>query len=212
MLQSLKISKKLLAGTIGIGLLGVVAACAPETPTADAPLTDETETTEVPATEEEPLTGQGPVTEEAPEIAATGNETVAEVVSQAESFSTLQQAIEAAGLEETLGEAGPYTVFAPTDEAFAALPPEVLEQLLQPENQEQLRQVLAYHVVPQGIPSTDITPGEVSTVEGQPVTIADNAGEITVDGAAVVQPDIIASNGVVHAIDQVLVPPGLQLQ
>jgi uncharacterized surface protein with fasciclin (FAS1) repeats len=81
---------------------------------------------------------------------------------------------------------------------------------LQPENRDTLRQILTYHVVPGSLTSPSVTPGEVDTVAGEPVTIADDGGVITVDGAAVVQPDIIASNGVIHAIDQVLLPPELQ--
>lgn len=209
MIRSLKISKKLLVGTLGVALVGASVACSPETSTTDAPLTEDT--SELPMTEESPLTSESPLSGDAPEIAAESG-TLVEVVDQSESFSTLQEAISAAGLEEVLSQPGPYTVFAPTDEAFAALPPDTLEQLLQPENQEQLRQVLSYHVVPQSLTSPSITPGEIGTVEGAPVSIADNAGEITVDGATVVQPDIVASNGVIHAIDQVLIPPGLQLQ
>lgn len=212
MLQSSKISKKLLAGFAGIGLVGILAACTPPETTAEAPedTTSQAPTTAEPySSESSPAVGEDPVTATSEEATA-GDETLAELVESGDSFNTLEQAIQAAGLEETLNEPGPYTVFAPTDEAFAALPPEVLDQLLLPENQETLRQVLTYHVVPGSVTSPSITPGEVDTVAGEPVSIEDNAGAITVDGASVVQPDIIASNGVVHAIDQVLLPPSLQ--
>lgn len=213
MLRSSKTYKKLLAGIAGFGLVGVLAACSPsetasevpEDTTAQAPTTSESPY----SSEESPAVGGDPATTTSEESAA-GSETLAEAVESGESFNTLEQAIQAAGLEETLSEPGPYTIFAPTDEAFAALPPEVLDQLLQPENQDTLRQVLTYHVVPGSITSPSVTPGEVETVAGEPVTIEDNAGEITVGGAEVVQPDIIASNGVIHAIDQVLLPPELQ--
>jgi uncharacterized surface protein with fasciclin (FAS1) repeats len=211
MLQSSKISKKLLAGVAGFGLVGILAACSPPE-TAEAP------TTEAPAASESPYSSESDETIGTDSTATpadetlAGSETLVETVESGESFGTLSEAIKAAGLEQTLSEPGPYTVFAPTDEAFAALPPEVQEQLLQPENQDTLRQILSYHVVPGSITSPSITPGEVDTVAGSPVTIEDQGGQITVDGATVVEPDIIASNGVVHAIDQVLLPPDLQVQ
>lgn len=211
MLNSIKFSKKLFAGVLGVSLVGALAACAPPTePTADAPAGD-TPTT---ATSPDPAVGESPVAG-APttgDTTAVGDATVAEIVQQDGSFSTLEQAIQAAELEDVLNAEGPYTVFAPTDEAFAALPPETLDQLLQPENQDALRQILTYHVVPGSITSPSITPGEIGTVEGSSLVVDSAAGEVLVDGARVTQPDIIASNGVVHAIDQVLLPPGLQLQ
>jgi uncharacterized surface protein with fasciclin (FAS1) repeats len=210
MLRNSTISKKLFAGIAGFGLVGALAACTPPE-TAEAPTTDAPATTESPySSEEAPAVGTDPAAPADESLA--GSETLIETVEGNDSFSTLSEAIQAAGLEQTLSEPGPYTVFAPTDEAFAALPPEVQEQLLQPENQDVLRQILSYHVVPGSITSPSITPGEVETVAGTPVTIEDTAGQITVDGATVVQPDIIASNGVVHAIDQVLLPPDLQVQ
>lgn len=221
MLRSSKVSTKFLAGALGLGVIGILAACSPETgpdATSEVPAEAPETTTEIPAadpevpaaTEDSPAIGEDPVSEQPLDSAAGG--TVAEVVEENESFNTLEQAIQAAGLEETLSEPGPYTVFAPTDEAFAALPPEVLEQLLNPENQDQLRQILAYHVVPGEVTSPNVTPGEISTVAGEPITVEDNAGELSVSGANVIQPDITASNGVVHAIDQVLLPPSLQVQ
>lgn len=213
MLQSSKISKKLLAGFAGLGLVGILAACTPPETTSEVPgdTTSQAPTTsdDPYSSESSPAVGEDP-TATTPEGTAAGTETLTQVVESGDSFNTLEQAIQAAGLEETLNEPGPYTIFAPTDEAFAALPPEVLDQLLQPENQETLRQVLTYHVVPGSVTSPSITPGDVTTVSGESVAIEDNAGAITVDGAAVIEPDIIASNGVVHAIDQVLLPPSLQ--
>jgi uncharacterized surface protein with fasciclin (FAS1) repeats len=213
MLNSIKFSRKLFAGVLGVSLVGALAACAPPTDTAaDAPTADTptTATSPDPAIGESPVAGEGTTT--TGDQANTSNETVVEIVQQDDSFSTLEQAIQAAELEDVLGDDGPYTVFAPTDEAFAALPPETLEQLLQPENQDALRQILTYHVVPGSITSPSVTPGEIGTVEGSSLVVDNAAGEVLVDGARVVQPDIIASNGVVHAIDQVLLPPGLQLQ
>jgi uncharacterized surface protein with fasciclin (FAS1) repeats len=138
--------------------------------------------------------------------------TLDQVVADNSSFSTLNSAIQAAGLEATLSGTGPYTVFAPTNEAFAALPAGTLDQLLLPENKAKLQQVISYHVVPGTVTSADIKPGEVNTVEGAPVNISTNAGEVTVGDAKVVETDITASNGVVHAIDKVLLPPTLEAQ
>jgi uncharacterized surface protein with fasciclin (FAS1) repeats len=210
--NGIKFSRKLFAGVIGVSLVGALAACTPPTDTAaDAPAdAPPTATSPDPAVGESPVAGEG--TTATGDQAAAGDENVVEIVQRDGSFSTLEQAIQAAELEDVLANDGPYTVFAPTDEAFAALPPETLDQLLQPENQDALRQILTYHVVPGSITSPSVTPGEIGTVEGSSLVIDSAAGEVLVDGARVVQPDIIASNGVIHAIDQVLLPPGLQLQ
>lgn len=140
------------------------------------------------------------------------SENLGTVLGNEGSFKTLSAAIQAAGLEETLDGTGPLTLFAPTDAAFAALPPEALNQLLQPQNREVLRQILTYHVVQGNLTSTAIQPGDVRTVEGSSVAIATDAGGVTVAGATVVQPDIVAKNGVIHAIDRVLLPPSLQMR
>jgi uncharacterized surface protein with fasciclin (FAS1) repeats len=136
--------------------------------------------------------------------AATG--TIVDVAVEAGSFTTLTQALEAAGLVEVLSGEGPFTVFAPTDEAFAALPEGTLEELLLPENREQLIQILTYHVVPGEALSTSLEAGEVITVEGSPVEIS-LADGVMVNDANVVTADIEASNGVIHVIDKVILPP-----
>ena len=123
------------------------------------------------------------------------------------SFTTLVAAVQAAGLVETLKGEGPFTVFAPTDEAFAALPEGTVESLLLPENKDQLVAVLTYHVVPGKVMSGDLTNGmEAATVQGAPVTIMTEGG-VTVNGANVVTADVAASNGVIHVIDAVILPP-----
>lgn len=124
----------------------------------------------------------------------------------ANGFTTLVAAVEAAGLVETLKGEGPFTVFAPTDEAFAALPAGVLDALLLPENKETLAKILTYHVVPGAVMAADVTDGEVATVEGQNVTLS-TADGVTVNGATVVAADVVASNGVIHVIDAVILPP-----
>jgi uncharacterized surface protein with fasciclin (FAS1) repeats len=123
------------------------------------------------------------------------------------SFTTLVAAVEAAGLVETLKGEGPFTVFAPTDEAFAALPEGTVEDLLKPENKDKLVAVLTYHVVPGKVMSGDLSNGmTAATVQGSPVTIMTEGG-VTVNGAHVVSADIAASNGVIHVIDAVILPP-----
>jgi uncharacterized surface protein with fasciclin (FAS1) repeats len=132
-------------------------------------------------------------------------QTVVEIAASAGSFNTLTAALKAAGLVEVLEGKGPFTVFAPTDEAFAALPEGTVENLLKPENKDTLVKILTYHVVSGAVMSTDLKAGEVATVEGSPVTI--QLGEsVTVNDARVVQADIKASNGVIHVIDKVILP------
>lgn len=137
---------------------------------------------------------------------ATGAGTVVDIASSTDGFSTLVTAVGAADLVDTLNGEGPFTVFAPTDEAFAALPAGVLDALLLPENKDVLAKILTYHVVPGTVMAADVTDGEVATVEGQNVTLS-TADGVTVNGAKVVQADIVASNGVIHVIDAVILPP-----
>jgi len=126
---------------------------------------------------------------------------------EAGQFNTLVAAVEAAGLVETLKGEGPFTVFAPTDAAFAALPEGTVEQLLQPENRDQLVAVLTYHVLPGKVMSADIAGQmlEAETVQGQSLSI-DATNGVMVDQANVVTADIEASNGVIHVIDAVVLP------
>jgi len=122
-------------------------------------------------------------------------------------FSTLVAAVTAAGLVETLQGDGPFTLFAPTNEAFAALPAGTVENLLKPENKDQLIKVLTYHVVPGAVTSDQLAGQriDVATVQGQTVRVNGTNG-VRVNNARVTQADIIASNGVIHRIDRVLLP------
>ena len=122
-------------------------------------------------------------------------------------FETLVAAVQAAGLVEVLKGDGPFTVFAPTDEAFAALPAGTVDNLLKPENKDQLAAVLTYHVVPGKIMSADIAgkTAEVTTVQGSDLSVNATDG-VMVDNATVVAADIEADNGVIHVIDQVVLP------
>ncbi|MFM2355344.1 MAG: hypothetical protein RLZZ528_1080 [Pseudomonadota bacterium] len=122
------------------------------------------------------------------------------------SFSTLAAALTAAGLVETLKGEGPFTVFAPTDDAFAALPAGTVEDLLKPENKDKLVAILTYHVVAGKVMSTDLTNGMMAaTVQGGEVTIMTEGG-VKVNDATVIQADIEATNGVIHVIDKVILP------
>lgn len=126
---------------------------------------------------------------------------------QAGSFNNLAKALEAAELVDTLRGPGPFTVFAPTDKAFANLPPGTLEVLLRPENKEQLRSILTYHVVPGRVPANDVKKlTAAKTVNGQEVRISVLKGVVGVNDAKVTQPDILASNGIIHVVDRVIVP------
>ena len=128
------------------------------------------------------------------------------VASHTGDFTTLVAAIEAAGVAGKLQGKGPFTVFAPTNEAFAKLPAGKLEDLLKPANQAQLAGLLACHVVPGKIMAADIKTMKVTNVSGQDLSIVVADGVVTVEGATVVQADMVASNGVIHGIDTVIVP------
>ncbi|MEM7009080.1 MAG: fasciclin domain-containing protein [Thermodesulfobacteriota bacterium] len=135
------------------------------------------------------------------------NKDIVDTAVGAGSFTTLVAAVQAAGLEETLRGEGPYTVFAPTDEAFAALPEGTVENLLKPENKEQLVAILTYHVVPGKVTSADVVKvTEAKSVNGKGIPIAVNDGKVKVDNATVVTADVMASNGVIHVIDAVIIP------
>jgi uncharacterized surface protein with fasciclin (FAS1) repeats len=123
-------------------------------------------------------------------------------------FNTLVTAVQAAGLVDTLKSPGPFTVFAPTDEAFAKLPEGTVETLLKPENKDQLVAVLTYHVVAGKVMSGDIAGKrlEVATVQGSTVDIDATGGAVMVDNATVIAADVEASNGVIHVIDTVILP------
>jgi uncharacterized surface protein with fasciclin (FAS1) repeats len=135
--------------------------------------------------------------------ATTG--TVVDVAAANPDFTTLVAAVKAAGLVDTLNGAGPFTVFAPTNEAFAALPAGLVDKLLLPANKDVLTKILTYHVVSGKVMAADVKPGKVPTVEGTDITITTDMG-VKVNDATVTKTDITASNGVIHVIDKVLVP------
>ncbi len=138
--------------------------------------------------------------------AETAKQDIVDTAVSAGTFETLAAALTAAGLVDTLKGDGPFTVFAPTDEAFAALPEGTVENLLKPENKDQLIAVLTYHVVPGKVMSTDLTDDmSATTVQGSSVMIDLDNG-VMVDDATVVAADIEAANGVIHVIDTVILP------
>jgi uncharacterized surface protein with fasciclin (FAS1) repeats len=171
-----------------------------------SPASMEKSPTSMPA--EEKTTGQAPTAPAAESSTGQSAGSIVDVVGSNPNFSTLTAAVKAAGLADTLSGKGPYTIFAPTDAAFAALPKGAVETLLKPENKEQLKQLLTYHVVSGSFKSTDLKPGasEVPTLLGKSVAINVANGEVSVNKAKVMQADVAASNGVIHVVDKVLVP------
>jgi uncharacterized surface protein with fasciclin (FAS1) repeats len=168
-----------------------------------------TETTKPEATK--PTTAPVATTPAAPTAASPTAQagTIVEVAASNPSFTTLVTAVKAAGLAETLSGKGPFTVFAPTNEAFAALPKGTLEKLLKPENRDVLKKVLTYHVVSGDLMAKDLKSGKVPTVEGSTVAVKIEGKTVSVNDASVVKADVDTSNGVIHVIDKVLVPAGL---
>jgi uncharacterized surface protein with fasciclin (FAS1) repeats len=132
---------------------------------------------------------------------------IVEIAASAGSFKTLVAAVQAAGLVDTLKGKGPLTVFAPTDEAFAKLPAGTVENLLKPENKDKLTAVLTYHVVPGRVTAGEVVNlNSAPTVNGRALRIDAQNGKVMVDNARVVQTDIMATNGVIHVIDSVMIP------
>ncbi|MBD2607503.1 fasciclin domain-containing protein [Scytonema hofmannii FACHB-248] len=214
MKKSNSILAKVFFSAISVASVVALSACnsqpVAENPTV--PPATETQTT-VPPTTETPATTV-PSVSPTP-TGTTANQNLGELAQTAASqgsFITLTKAVEAAGLTEQLAGKGPYTVFAPTDAAFAALPKGTVDKLLKPENKSKLVKLLAYHVVPGQVTSSQLASGKVKTVEGTPVTIkVDSASNtVTVNGAKVLQADIPASNGIVHVVDKVIVPPNFK--
>jgi uncharacterized surface protein with fasciclin (FAS1) repeats len=185
---------KLIGGIAAVAMVGALAACSSDdSSTATSP-------TAVEAT--------GAASSSVGDMGMTITDTVA----SNPDFSTLLAAVQAADLGETLAGEGPYTVFAPTNDAFDALPAGTLDDLLKPANQDQLAAILTYHVLPAEVMAADVTSGDVTTVNGEDISISVEDGAVTItDGqgnkAMVTQTDIEASNGVIHVIDAVLLPP-----
>ena len=137
-----------------------------------------------------------------------GYKDIVDTAAGAGSFKTLVAAVQAAGLVDTLKGAGPFTVFAPTDEAFAKLPAGTVESLLKPENKDKLVAVLTYHVAPGKVMAADVVKlTEAPTVQGSKAKVKVEGSSVMIDGAKVVKTDIATTNGVIHVIDSVILPP-----
>jgi uncharacterized surface protein with fasciclin (FAS1) repeats len=190
------LSALFVAGTVGL-LFSLLALAGTENP--EHSIAQSNESVESPQPESNP---------ETPASQLQGD-TIADIAANSSSFKTLTVALEAAGLLDTLASQGPLTVFAPTDEAFAALPEGTLEELLKPENKEALVQILTYHVIPGAMPSSAIQSGSVKTASGKSVALKVDSDrrKVTVNDATVIQADLKASNGVIHVIDKVILPP-----
>jgi uncharacterized surface protein with fasciclin (FAS1) repeats len=132
--------------------------------------------------------------------------TVIDIAVASPEHTTLVAAVKAAGLVETLSGKGPFTIFAPTDAAFAKLPAGTVEDLLKPENRAKLVAVLTYHVVPGKVMAKDVKEGAVPTVNGKSAQVTSSDGRVKIDGATVVATDLVAGNGVIHVIDSVMLP------
>jgi uncharacterized surface protein with fasciclin (FAS1) repeats len=190
-----------IAAAGGIAALLFLSGCSSDTDEATAPATSA-----APAASE--MASEAP--SEAPSMDEPG--TIVDVAASNPDFETLVAAVTAAGLVETLSGEGPFTVFAPTDEAFDALPAGLLDALLLPENKDALTSILTYHVVAGEVMSTDVKPGDVTTVEGEAIVVTTPDGKVVLnDTATVTAVDVDASNGVIHVIDGVLVPPSLDV-
>ena len=195
-------------------ILGLVlAACTPASSNMDqqVPVTAPTNTTEpmpmATATPEPmPTATMEPTATQAPQ-------TIVDIAAADGRFTTLVAAVKAAGLVDTLSGEGPFTVFAPTDDAFAKLPEGTIDELLKPENKQQLVDILTYHVVPGKVMAADVVKlDQADTVLGQPLKIQVMDGKVMVNDANVILTDVEASNGVIHVIDSVLLPPGEEAQ
>jgi len=170
-------------------------------PSETPPVTKPTESeTEVPPIQSTPTT---PITE----TKETRN--IVDLAQANGSFKTLLKALDAAGLTKTLQGTGPFTIFAPTDEAFKKLPQDALRELLKPENKEVLVKVLTYHVVPGKVLSSDLKSGEVKSLQGDPITVKVDSNGVRVNDAKVTKADIQGGNGVIHQIDVLILPPSL---
>jgi uncharacterized surface protein with fasciclin (FAS1) repeats len=192
-----KSSTRLFAAAAVTGLV-VLSACGSDSNDAD----DAVATTEAPAATDAPAEGGD-------DMAEAG--TIVDVAVANGSFETLVAAVTAADLVDTLSSDGPFTVFAPTDDAFAALPEGLVDCLLLEENVDALSAILTYHVVSGEVLSTDLTDGAVATVQTEEITVDLTDGVTLNDSVNVVIADVDASNGVIHAIDGVLVPPSIDV-
>jgi uncharacterized surface protein with fasciclin (FAS1) repeats len=203
MIQSL--STKFLGTAATLLLLAGVTAC--DQQTAQVPAN-------APTTQTSPGATIAPnTTTTAPTTAASTTDVVS-VVANNPSLSTLATAITDTGLGTNLQSGGPFTIFAPSDQAFAALPEATRQELLQPENRDDLRELLSYHVVQGELRSNQLSSSQVPSLEGTPLNVDVNQAnsQVRINNATVTQADIPAANGVIHIIDQVILPPNVSMR
>ncbi len=186
--------KKLILSLLIVGFAGTACSSAQKVEDAAADTTEKA----------------GDKVEEKAEEKAAEAQTIVAVASGAGTFNTLVAAVTAAELVETLNSEGPFTVFAPTDEAFAALPAGTVEDLLKPENKDKLTAILTFHVVPGKVMAVDVATMDAPTVNGAKAAVVKSESGVTFAGANVTKTDIAASNGVIHVIDAVVMPPAAE--
>jgi uncharacterized surface protein with fasciclin (FAS1) repeats len=208
---SAKTVKKLAFFAVGVLMLPLFAACG-NNRVAEAP-GNQAPTEAVPPAKDVSDAVKTPAAPAANTNTTSGNNNLAEVVAANPSLSTLKNLLDETDLKDKLDKEVPYTVFAPSDQAFAAIPEATREKLLQPKNRDTLKQVLSYHVVPGNLTANQLQPGKLQTLDNNPVNIQidKTANEVRINDAKVIQPDIQATNGVVHVVDKVILPPNIKL-
>lgn len=202
--------KSFLSLTMALALSSVFVACSNSTSTTDATSDTNTTSNTGTSTTGEAQTNTAAGTEQGVMVGGANMVPSKDIVDNAvnsQDHTTLVAAVKAAGLVETLKGAGPFTVFAPTNDAFAKLPAGTVDNLLKAENKDQLTSVLTYHVVPGALRAADLKDGQkLKTVQGKELTVTMKDGKVMIDGATVTIPDVISSNGVTHVIDGVVTP------
>jgi uncharacterized surface protein with fasciclin (FAS1) repeats len=197
--MSAQLQKIVIGMSLGAVMIPIVAACSGQNTTQVSPTTTEP----VPDATNTPLSPS-------PGSRSTAKNVV-DLIDNNPTLRTLASTIDEADLEDTLKKGGPYTIFAPSDRAFAALPAATRQRLLKDENRALLRQILTYHVVPGSISSTQLKSGQVKTQSGGSVNVQVNGMQVKVNQSQVIQPDLQAANGVVHIVDRILLPPNIKL-
>lgn len=189
--------KKIVSNSLLAAVLCTATSCANDGTTTETKDTTTTTNTTV-------VDGATPTNATTP---ATTSQNVVETAIASPDHTTLIAAVKAAGLVETLSGAGPFTVFAPTNAAFAKLPAGTVDGLLKPEKKADLTKILTYHVVPGSLKAADLKDGQkLKTVEGNELTVSVKDGKVMIDGANVSTADLVASNGVIHVLDAVVMP------
>jgi len=181
-------------------LFPIAVACAPQQ-TTQAP------TATQPAPEATTPVSPAPNAQTSP----TNAQSVADLIENNPSLSTLSDVIDEAELSDTLKQGGPYTIFAPSDQAFAAIPAATRERLLRDENRTLLRQILTNHVVPGSLTASQLQSGQIQTQAGSPVNLQIDGQKVRINDAQVIQPDLLGANGVVHIVDRIILPPNVNL-